>query len=353
MRVSVVYYPHDSTDEALAVARAADELGFYGWYLTDSTFRKDPWTLLAAAARETTRVRLGPDAARLMLTDPLVVARALATLDELSGGRVDGIVGLGDARFGGTQTGGDSVRPVPFMRESFEVIRLALSSETVQYGGRYFSYDYTDHPMRARPVQERIPLWYGSGGGPKLMELAGEVADGMHMAPGYTRRTIDYCLGIVAKGAERAGRDYRQLDLAMGPIFVVAEDGDLAREAARVHATFYLPFMVASFFEAINETVHDYATVQAVKDAWLAGDVASAADLVPDDLARLYYVAGTPAECVATLKDNIAGTDINHLTLMIVDNGHVEMILGQGLPGLPTVREQMHMIHDQVMPALW
>jgi alkanesulfonate monooxygenase SsuD/methylene tetrahydromethanopterin reductase-like flavin-dependent oxidoreductase (luciferase family) len=182
------------------------------------------------------------------------------------------------------------------------------------------------------------------------LELGGEVADGVHMAPGYTRRTIDYCLGLIAGGASHANRDHRRLDLAMGPIFVVAQDGALAREAARIHTTFYLPFMVASFFEAINDTDYDYSIVQRIKETWLSGDIRGAADMVPHDLARLYYVAGTPQECVATLKANLDGTDINHLTLMIVDNGHVEMIRGESLPGLPSLREQLQVIHDEIMP---
>jgi 5,10-methylenetetrahydromethanopterin reductase len=352
VRVSVVYYPHDDAAEALAVAEAADRLGFHGWYLTDSTYRKDLYMLMAAAALRTSRVRIGPSAIRLLLTDPLVAARALATLDELSGGRVDAVLGLGDARFGGTQ-GAEPVKPVPFLRESFDIIRRALEQDRISYEGRYFSYDYRDMPMRARPVQARIPLWFGSGGGPRLLSLSAEIADGMHLAPGHTRRTCEYAVDLLRQGAERAGRDHRELDFAMGPVFVCAEDGDLAREVARIHSTFYLPFQAPAYFEQINDRGLAYSLIEEIAAAWKSGDLRRASDLVPHELASMYYVAGTPEECVATLRENIEGTDVNHLVLMIADSGHVEMIRGEPLDGVPTVREQMELIGERVMPALW
>jgi 5,10-methylenetetrahydromethanopterin reductase len=60
LKLSLIYYPDDPIDEALAIIRRAEELGFYACYLTDFPYRKDPWIVMAAAARETSRIRLGP-----------------------------------------------------------------------------------------------------------------------------------------------------------------------------------------------------------------------------------------------------------------------------------------------------
>src|SRR5262245_1190274 len=97
MRFSVLCYPHDSMAKVLELAEAADAVGCHAFYVTDSNYRRDPWVVLGAAAEHTSQVRLGPDVARLRVTDPLVVARALATLDELSVGRAEGGLGLGYA----------------------------------------------------------------------------------------------------------------------------------------------------------------------------------------------------------------------------------------------------------------
>ncbi|MBS1678238.1 MAG: LLM class flavin-dependent oxidoreductase [Actinobacteria bacterium] len=349
MKFSTVHYPHDPVSEQVVTAEAADQLGFYGWYLTDSSYRKDLWAILALAAARTEKLRLGPSAIRLLLTDPLVAARSLATLDEISDGRVDAVLGLGDARFPLAQSGADAPKPVPFLRESFDVIRRALVDERIEYDGRFFSYDYRDSPQKARPVQEEIPLWFGSGGGPRLLELSGEISDGAHLAPGWTRKTCDWAAALVRKGAEKAGKDFASLDFAMGPVFVCAEDGDLAREVARIHSTFYLPFQARPYFEAINDTEYDYSRVEEIKAAWLAGDMAKAVSLTPPELAALYYVAGTPQECAEQLKENITD-DVNHLVLMVADAGHVEMILGDRRGEIPSVREQMKMISEHVMP---
>src|SRR5207302_984079 len=126
MKVSVLHYGHESIDTVLEVAEAVDSLGFDAWYVTDSSYRKDVWVVLGAAARLTAKARIGPSAIRLLLTDPLVAARALATLDELSGGRVDAVLGLGGKMFLNAGTSSRPHRQLAYLREAFAVIRQAL-----------------------------------------------------------------------------------------------------------------------------------------------------------------------------------------------------------------------------------
>src|SRR5688572_30625132 len=85
-KFSIMHYPDDPIPELLDVARVVDELDYYAFYLTDSSFRKDLWVILGALAEVTKRVRIGPNAVRLLLRDPVLVAQSLATLDELSQG---------------------------------------------------------------------------------------------------------------------------------------------------------------------------------------------------------------------------------------------------------------------------
>ena len=83
-RVSVELLPDAPAAEVLAAIRAADDSAIDTVFCVDEIYHRDAWGLLAAAARETSRVRLAPGVAHVTLRDPLLVAQQLATLDELS-----------------------------------------------------------------------------------------------------------------------------------------------------------------------------------------------------------------------------------------------------------------------------
>ena len=96
MKVSLQLIPEQPADELVAAAQVADELGFYACYSADEIYHKDAWLLLAAAAGRTERIRLGPCAAPVYMRDPTYVAQLAATLDELSGGRAEVVLGIGN-----------------------------------------------------------------------------------------------------------------------------------------------------------------------------------------------------------------------------------------------------------------
>lgn len=80
------------------LVRTADELGFHSCYLPDDPSMRDSWAVVAAAARETSSIRLGFNATHVYLRDPVLIAQALATLDELSDGSRP-VVSFGDRRY--------------------------------------------------------------------------------------------------------------------------------------------------------------------------------------------------------------------------------------------------------------
>ena len=82
MRFSFVTLPDYPLSESLERIKTADELGFYGCYAADETWHKDLYVLFAAAASETSQIRMGPSLAPIALREPTLVAQAVATLDE-------------------------------------------------------------------------------------------------------------------------------------------------------------------------------------------------------------------------------------------------------------------------------
>ena len=96
MKVSLQLIPEQPAEELVAAAQAADELGFYACYSADEIYHKDAWLLLAAVAGRTERIRLGPCVSPVYLRDPTYVAQLAATLDELSRGRAEVVLGIGN-----------------------------------------------------------------------------------------------------------------------------------------------------------------------------------------------------------------------------------------------------------------
>src|SRR5215204_7721949 len=96
MKASLQLIPEQPAEQLLAAAQTADELGYYACYSADEIYHKDAWLLLTAAAGRTERIRLGPCVAPVYMRDPTYVAQLAATLDELSGGRAEVVLGMGN-----------------------------------------------------------------------------------------------------------------------------------------------------------------------------------------------------------------------------------------------------------------
>jgi 5,10-methylenetetrahydromethanopterin reductase len=196
-------------------------------------------------------------------------------------------------------------------------------------------------------VQERIPLLMGAMKGPRSFETAGEIADGMHHALSYSREAYDYAVEHVKAGADRAGRSMDDIDVGAWVVSVVSEDGEAARRAARTLVAFYVPAMPP---EQVERHGIDPAELQPMFDAFAAGDVAGAIDQFSPEMAEKLSVAGTPEECVAKIKRDIQPAGVDHMILALSDSPLVEFFSGQGVDGVPPIKEQLKLVADRVMP---
>src|SRR3954454_6498372 len=292
MRVSLQLIPEQPAEQLLEAAEAADELGYHACYSADEIYHKDAWLLLAAAACRTERIRLGPCVAPLYMRDPTYIAQLAATLDELSGGRAEVVLGIGNlamlAQYGIEWHG---TRPIGRLREAHKVIRTVLDEGAIDFDGDFFT--YAGVTTAARPVQQHLPVKLGAMGGPRSMELAGEVADGLHTACAYSPEALRYTVEQFTAGAHRAGRDAERLDLGDSLLGAIAPDGDVARRAGRILAAFYIPSMPPALLERHGV---DPDEVQPINAAFAAGDIARALEVTPDAIADRIVVAGTPED---------------------------------------------------------
>jgi len=120
----------------------------------------DPWIVLGAIAAQTERVKIGTMIAQLARRRPWKVAREVATLDQLSGGRMILGVGLGfsgDAEFAQFGEEGDARMRADKLDETLDIINGLLSGEPFSYQGKHYTIKETT--FTPRPVQERVPIW--------------------------------------------------------------------------------------------------------------------------------------------------------------------------------------------------
>src|SRR6476661_5445479 len=220
--------PEQPAVELLEAAALADRLGYHACYSADEIYHKDGWMLLAAGARQTERIRLGPCVAPVYMRDPTYVAQLAATLDELSDGRAEVVFGIGNIamlqQYGVEWKG---TRPIARLREAHQVMRTVLDEGGIDFDGDFYS--YSGVTTAARPVQEHLPLKVGAMGGPKSMELAGEIADGLHTACAYSPDALGYAVEHFLVGVERAGRSMDGLDLGDSLLGAIAPDREVAR----------------------------------------------------------------------------------------------------------------------------
>ncbi|GGP37563.1 LLM class flavin-dependent oxidoreductase [Saccharothrix coeruleofusca] len=347
MKFSYAMLPDYPLHESLAAIELADQLGFHAVYAADETWHKDMWQLFAAAAGRTRTIRFGPSLSPVTLREPTLIAQAAATLDELTGGRAECVISSGNfgllAQYCVDWT---TTKPLSRVREAHRVMRTFLDEGAITHVGEFFN--YRGLFTFARPVQRHLPLMLGAMRGPKSFQAAGEISDGVHHALSYTRSAYDYVVENVRIGAERAGKDWKSLDLGAWVVFATGPDADAARQAARAMVGLYASSMPA---EQLERNGVDPDSLRDIIAAVGTGDLQRAYDLTPPELADKLSISGTPQECADKLRSEVAAAGMNHAILAITDSALVNAFTGMELPKVAGVKEQLRLIHDEIMPA--
>jgi probable F420-dependent oxidoreductase len=207
VRYSVVLFTSDRGIRPAEAARAAEELGFHGFYVPEHTHipvrrtaahprtggaelpddrylrTLDPWVALSMAAAVTSTIRLGTAVALPAEHDPITLAKTIASLDHLSGGRVVLGVGFGWNTDELTDHGVPAKRRRTVLREYLAAMQALWSREEATYAGEFVSFD-ASWAWPKTVSQPRPPVLVGAGGGPRTLGWIAESADGWLTTPG-------------------------------------------------------------------------------------------------------------------------------------------------------------------------
>jgi F420-dependent oxidoreductase-like protein len=297
-----------SLDQAVERVKRAEELGYDSTYVTHIAGR-DSLTLLMAYAAATERIKLGTGVLPIYSRTPVATAQSAATVDEYSGGRM--VLGLGVSHQVTVENwyGTKLERPLKAMREYAGIVRAAFRGEDPPEGDIFTSrFRFMGYEPRAD-----LPI-YVAALSPKMLRLAGEIADGAMLwlcNPDYIR---DVVVPEVRAGRERAGRGLEGFDIVAAIPTAVTDDKAAAYETMRTDLITYwsLPFYRAMIersgfgddiagFDAAMQSGDVEKAKAAISDRFLDDLTAIGA---PDDLragVARYAAAGATSPCIGAV----------------------------------------------------
>src|SRR5207253_5742360 len=220
MKFGITIKPDMSVERIVALTRQAESAGFeYGWIFDSHILWLEPYPLLTLMAANTKNMRLGTCVTNPAVRDITVTSSLFATLNLISGGRMQLGIGRGDSS---RRVLGKKPVTSDRLEQSVDTFRKLTAGQAVGYQERLVQLTWaTGSP----------PVWI-AGYGPKVLELAGRIADGV-ILQFADPDLISWCLGFVKAGAKAAGRDPRRIEIMSAAPVWVSTDLNVARERVR------------------------------------------------------------------------------------------------------------------------
>lgn len=220
MKFGFTIKPDFAVERIVALTRQAEAAGFeYGWLFDSHVLWLEPYPLLTLMAANTTRMKLGPCVTNPAVRDITVTASLFATLNLISNNRMQLGIGRGDSS---RRVLGKKPVGAGDLERAIQTFRDLTSAKEINYEGQ---------PTRIAWAQGSPPVWV-AGYGPKVLDLAGRIADGV-ILQFADPDLIAWCLDFVKKGAESVGRDWRKIQIMSAAPVWISDDLETARDRVR------------------------------------------------------------------------------------------------------------------------
>lgn len=285
--------PGRSLEGALTRVRLAEELGLDAAYTTHIA-RRDSLTVLMAFASASDRIRIGTGVVPIFSRTPATMAQTAATIDEYSGGRM--VLGLGVSHRVTVENwhGARITKPVAQMRDYAAAVRAILrgedppNSELFPTKFRFMGYE----------ARAELPI-YIAALSPKMLRLAGEVADGVMLWLCNPDYISDVVVPSVREGREAAGLSLDGFDVVAAVPTALTDDPDAARATMREDL---VPYASLPFYRAMLERSGFGDDLRAFDRGMEAGDLEAAKAGLSDELLAALAGIGAAAEVQAAVK---------------------------------------------------
>jgi 5,10-methylenetetrahydromethanopterin reductase len=292
-------------EDYVRFARAAEAAGFDQIWVSNDLFLRSSPVILAAMAGATERIGIGTCVLNPYTIDPSEIAMIAATLDELSGNRFRLGLAAGARDFLGW-VGIDQERPLAAMRESIALVRRLLAGEAAPIEGARFRWSRDAYLRFKAP---RVTPIYVGALGPRMLALAGELADGvlpLLLPPEHYFQVKP----LIEAGAASRAPSLPSLDLACCIWVSLSADRGAARRALAEKIAYYGAQLSPLILSRLSLTREDFAIIERVVVE--ERDLARGASLVDERMMRIGIV-GQPEDVIERL-DPIAGAGARHLS---------------------------------------
>ncbi|HEY1592169.1 MAG TPA: LLM class flavin-dependent oxidoreductase [Solirubrobacteraceae bacterium] len=329
--------------QALEQIAAADQAGLDGVWLAEHHFQREfsrssaPEVLLGAITQRTRRMRVGHGVMLLPFHDPVMSAERIATLDTLTGGRVDVGIGRGLLPLEYEVFGGAIEESRERVDEGIEIMRRCWSDGAASYDGRFWSFPEVD--VFPKPVQQPHPPLWTAAVTPATFPLAAERDLGVLAGPFKPLFMVAQDRDRFVARCEELGKDPRALGFGMTLGVVVLDDHRRARQVAERHVRWFyerLLGLTAHVLERGGDSYHYYrdelATLRELTGGTPSLDALDAAGMV---------IAGSPDYAIERFQ-RLANTGLDHV-LCAVQAG--------GVPHADAMRT-IELLGERVIPAL-
>ena len=303
-RVALYLQDKHPIRDGMEYARYAEDRGFEAVWQAESRLVRDAIVPMAAFAAVTERIKIGSGVINNWTRNIGLLAATFLTLDDLAPDRI--ICGIGawwDPL--AKNVGIDRRKPLTAMRETIDLLRRLLAMENVTYAGEFHQVKGIElDVVHGRREPRHVPMMIGATG-PQMMELTGEIADGVVLnycvPPDYNHQALEQ----LERGAKRAGRTLDAIDRPQLIVCSVHEDQQVALDGSRELLTQYLA-QQPHIAKASGVQPEVVTKIQAIL-GWPATkeQVRQAMPLVPDDLVQRITASGTPAEVKAKVREYV------------------------------------------------
>ena len=284
MKFGIEFVPQIPLDELVRLVKIAEDVGFeYAW-ITDHYNNKNVYETLALIAANTETIKMGPGVTNPYVRSPAISASAIATIDEISNGRATFGIGPGDkATFDALGIAWD--KPVSTIKAAIADINTLLDGGKTEAGAALGG---------AKKVQDAIPIYMGAQG-PKMLETAGEIADGV-LINASNPKDYEAAMPMIKKGIGDQAKDF---DVAAYTATSIGTDSEAAKNAAKI----VVAFIAAGSPPPVIERHGLPEGFNTQMGEFLAqGNFGGAIGAVTEEALDAFSVCGTPDEFIPKIE---------------------------------------------------
>jgi len=326
VKFGIEFVPREPHWKIIYYVIQAEKGGFSNLWITDHFNNRNVYVALTTAAIYTNKITFGPGVTNPYMVNPVFTAQALATLNELTPGRVVLGIGAGD-KTTLESVGVEMQKPLKAVQEAIDIFRKITGGENVVYTGEVFKTAGAKFLFKPRG---KIPVYVGAQG-PKMLEFAGKVGDGVLINACHPK-DVEYAVSCVKEGVKAANKKLNEIDVAAYTSFSIHEDIKKANKAAVPVVSF---IVAGSPPQVLERHGIEVKKAEEIKEALKANDWGRAFGAVTPEMISAFSVCGTPDTCIERITE-------------LLKSGISQFVVGSPIGA--NVREAIDLISQKIIP---